>query len=123
MAFGQSAGPPATSRQVGELLELFAPRGTTASGMPGPMGFTQRQAAGKFTRDEADELIERLQSATEAAPEAPSEPARRPSKTEQLLRGSPRSSSPASCSAEVGSSSNPEGSGPSPPEPSAGAMS
>lgn len=26
------------------------------------MGFTQRQAAGKFTRDEADEFIERLQS-------------------------------------------------------------
>ena len=26
------------------------------------MGFTQRQAAGKFTRDEADEFIERLRS-------------------------------------------------------------
>ena len=26
------------------------------------MGFTQRQAGGKFTRDEADEFIERLQT-------------------------------------------------------------
>ena len=26
------------------------------------MGFTQRQASGKFTREEADEFIERLQS-------------------------------------------------------------
>jgi hypothetical protein len=27
------------------------------------MGFTQRQAGGKFTRDEADEFIERLETA------------------------------------------------------------
>jgi hypothetical protein len=27
------------------------------------MGFTQRQAGGRFTRDEADEFIERLQDA------------------------------------------------------------
>ena len=27
------------------------------------MGFTQRQAGGRFTRDEADEFIERLQGA------------------------------------------------------------
>jgi hypothetical protein len=29
----------------------------------GPMGFTQRQAAGKFTRSEADGLLERLRAA------------------------------------------------------------
>ena len=29
----------------------------------GPMGFTQRQAAGKFTRDEAAAFIDRLQDA------------------------------------------------------------
>ncbi|MGI8807863.1 MAG: hypothetical protein ACR2KK_08495 [Acidimicrobiales bacterium] len=29
----------------------------------GPMGFNQRQAAGKFTRDEAAALIDRLQEA------------------------------------------------------------
>ena len=42
----------------------------------GPMGFNQRQAAGKFTRDEADAFIEQLETAehegTEFVP-APSE--------------------------------------------------
>ena len=32
----------------------------------GPLGFTQRQAAGRFTRDEADELIARLETEAEA---------------------------------------------------------
>jgi hypothetical protein len=36
----------------------------------GPLGLNQRQAAGRFTRDEADELIERLEaeSADDPAP-------------------------------------------------------
>ena len=38
----------------------------------GPMGFTQRQAGGKFTADEADTFIEQLQ--TEAAGEMPDAP-------------------------------------------------
>lgn len=63
MAFGQSAGPPATGQQLRELLELLAAAGhTDLRDARGPMGFTQRQAAGKFTRDEADEFIERLQA-------------------------------------------------------------
>ncbi len=63
MAFGQSSGPPATGQQLRELLELLAAAGhTDLRDARGPMGFTQRQAAGKFTRDEADEFIERLQS-------------------------------------------------------------
>ena len=63
MAFGQSAGPPATGQQLRELLELLAAAGhADLRDARGPMGFTQRQAAGKFTRDEADEFIERLQS-------------------------------------------------------------
>ena len=62
MAFGQQSGPPATHRQVEELLALVE-----AAGHDGfkdarhPLGLTQRQAAGKFSRDEADALIERLQ--------------------------------------------------------------
>ena len=36
----------------------------------GPMGFTQRQANGKFTRDEADEFIAALQEAAHEAPDA-----------------------------------------------------
>ncbi len=63
MAFGQSSGPPATGQQLRELLELLVAAGhTDFRDARGPMGFTQRQAAGKFTRDEADEFIERLQA-------------------------------------------------------------
>jgi len=36
----------------------------------GPMGFTQRQAGGKFTRDEAQEYIDRLEQAEAEALEA-----------------------------------------------------
>lgn len=88
MAFGQQSGPPATARQLDELLELLQAAGHDGfRDARGPMGFTQRQAAGKFTRAEADELIERLQSTAEdddAAP--PAEPPRRSSSTEQALR-------------------------------------
>ena len=68
MAFGQSAGPPATSKQLRELLELVNEAGhLDFRDARGPLGLTQRQAAGKFTRDEADELIARLQE--QPAPE------------------------------------------------------
>lgn len=68
MAFGQQAGPPATGKQVQELLALVE-----AAGHDGfkdarhPLGLTQRQAAGKFTRDEAQELIDRLVAAEHVA--------------------------------------------------------
>ncbi len=63
MAFGQSAGPPATGKQIRELLELLEAAGhSDFRDARGPMGFTQRQAGGKFTRDEADEFIEQLQT-------------------------------------------------------------
>ena len=63
MTFGQSSGPPATGQQLRELLALLTAAGyADLRDARGPMGFTQRQAAGKFTRDEADEFIERLQS-------------------------------------------------------------
>jgi hypothetical protein len=62
MAFGQSAGPPATSKQLRELLELVNEAGhLDFRDARGPLGLTQRQAAGKFTRDEADDLIAQLQ--------------------------------------------------------------
>jgi len=64
MAFGQSPGPPASSKQIAELLGLLQDAGhTDFRDARGPMGFTQRQAGGKFTRDEATALIERLQAA------------------------------------------------------------
>ena len=78
MAFGQQAGPPASPRLVKQLLGLLQDAGhVDFRDARGPMGFTQRQAAGKFTRDEAEALIERLETAAgdgsvvEAAAPAP----------------------------------------------------
>ena len=71
MAFGQQSGPPATARQVQELLGLLHAAGhVDFRDARGPMGFTQRQAGGRFTRDEAEGFISRLQDA-ESGPEAP----------------------------------------------------
>jgi len=64
MAFGQSAGPPAPGRMVDELLDLLHAAGhSDFRDARGPMGFTQRQAAGKFTRGEAEAFIAELQDA------------------------------------------------------------
>jgi hypothetical protein len=64
MAFGQQQGPPASSRQVKEILTLLQEAGhTDFRDARGPMGFTQRQAGGKFTRSEADALLEQLRDA------------------------------------------------------------
>ena len=89
MPFGQQSGPPATTRQIKELLELLHSAGHDGfRDARGPMRFTQRQAAGKFTRAEADELIARLQATSDdAAP--PADPPLRLSKAEQLLRRIP----------------------------------
>jgi hypothetical protein len=88
MAFGQPSGPPASSRQVDELLRLLQGAGHTGfRDARGPMGFNQRQGGGRFTRDEAEELIERLQLAEHAAGEPvlaePSEPPERPARPER----------------------------------------
>ena len=55
MAFGQQTGPPASAKQIKELLELIQNAGhLDFRDARGPMGFTQRQGGGKFTRGEAD---------------------------------------------------------------------
>lgn len=78
MAFGQPSGPPASARQVRELLELLQQAGhVDFRDARGPMGFTQRQAAGKFTRDEADEFIAQL-SGDESGPPPAAVPPRVP---------------------------------------------
>lgn len=93
MAFGQQAGPPATARQVQELMELLKAAGhTDFRDARGPMGFTQRQAGGRFTRDEAAAFIEQLQGEAEGAEPAPSVVARGPAATpadEKVLRRLP----------------------------------
>ena len=72
MPFGQQPGPPASSRQLQELLALLQDAGHAGfRDARGPMGFTQRQAAGKFTREEAAAFIEQLQDAGPAATTPP----------------------------------------------------
>jgi hypothetical protein len=69
MAFGQPLGPPASAKQVRDLLALLQEAGhTDFRDARGPMGFTQRQAGGKFTRDEADAFIEQLESGGSGEP-------------------------------------------------------
>jgi hypothetical protein len=91
MTFGQQSGPPASAKQVKELLALL--HGAGHGGFRdarGPVGLTQRQAAGKFTRDEATAVIERLQQAApNGSPPLVTEPAPRLSAFEQVLRGMP----------------------------------
>lgn len=93
MAFGQQSGPPATNKQLDELLNLLADVGyTDFKDARYPMDFTQRQAAGKFSRDEADEYIARLQDEADSGDDssaAPVAPAVRPSPAEQALRKFP----------------------------------
>jgi hypothetical protein len=67
MGFGQQSGPPASVRQVQQLLALLHEAGhEDFRDARGPMGFTQRQAAGKFTRDEAATFIDLLQESGSA---------------------------------------------------------
>jgi hypothetical protein len=73
-----------------ELLELLQQAGhTDFRDARGPMGFTQRQAAGKFTAGEAAEFIEQLQDADHQSRQAvsrPDGPARQPSAAERALQ-------------------------------------
>ena len=68
MAFGQVSGPPATARQLRELSELLVTAGHDGfRDARGPMGFTQRQAGGKFTCSEAQAFIDQLECGQEPA--------------------------------------------------------
>lgn len=78
MSFGQSAGPPATGRQVEELRELLRNAGhADFRDARGPMGFNQRQAGGRFNAAEAAELIDQLLAAEHEAAQS-AEPAPKP---------------------------------------------
>jgi len=85
MGFGQQSGPPASAKQVRELLALLNSAGhSDFRDARGPMGFTQRQAGGKFARDEADAFIEQLLDAeSNGTPVAA--PAWRQSAQEQMM--------------------------------------
>ncbi len=92
MAFGQASGPPATHKQLDQLLELLMEAGFESfKEARYPMDFTQRQAGGKFTNEEADEYIEKLQEQSEMEVDsiAPVQKAQKLSPTEQSLRTYP----------------------------------
>jgi hypothetical protein len=96
VAFGQQSGPPATAKQVRDLLALVQAAGhADFREARGPLGLTQRQAAGKFTRDEATAFIDQLETAeTEASQGAapmprPADPERRPAGEDARLRRVP----------------------------------
>jgi hypothetical protein len=90
MAFGQQSGPQASAREVQELLALLKDAGhTDFRDARGPMGFTQRQAAGKFTRDEAAAFIGKLQDAEFTGSTPVAVPRWRLSAQEQMMRNMP----------------------------------
>lgn len=92
MGFGQQTGPPASRRVIEELLTLLQEAGhADFRDARGPMGFTQRQAAGKFTHDEAAAFIAQLQEEAESSgqPAEPGPPSPRLSAAEQALRRLP----------------------------------
>ena len=63
MSFGQPSGPPANRSQIATLLELLErARHSDFRDARGPLGFTQRQANGKFTVAEATAFIETLEA-------------------------------------------------------------
>jgi hypothetical protein len=91
MAFGQQSGPPASARQVRDLLELVQGAGhTDFRDARGPLGLSQRQAGGRFTRAEVETLIATLeaQSNVDGAAAAPAA-AERLSVRDQALRKLP----------------------------------
>jgi hypothetical protein len=91
MSFGQQSGPPASAKQLEQLRVLLRDAGhSDFRDARGPMGFTQRQAGGKFTRDEADAFIDQLQQAEhETEAPIPVQPAPRLSPAERTLSAVP----------------------------------
>ena len=90
MAFGQQSGPPASATQIRELLALLKEAGhADFRDARGPMGFTQRQAGGKFTRDEAAEIIAQLIDAEAGESVRVAPPAWRQSAQQQMMRALP----------------------------------
>lgn len=68
MAFGQPSGPPAGRRQMDRLSELLAERGFDSfREARHRLDLTQRQSNGRFTVDEANDLIERLEAGLQVA--------------------------------------------------------
>ncbi len=114
MSFGQASGPPATAKQVRELQELLEAAGhSDFRDARGPMGFTQRQAGGKFTRDEAQAFIDQLEAEALDAPAAPTAP------SAPAVAAAPRPKAVARPAAAARPTAAPPTAAPSAPRPSA----
>jgi hypothetical protein len=97
MSFGQPSGPPASAKQVRELLTLLEQAGYDGfRSARGPLGFTQRQGNGKFTRDEADAAIEQLRAELETADDEPRVAAAAPAPAVEPVRPAARAARAAS---------------------------
>ena len=106
MALNQPQGPPASHRQLQRLLELLTEAGYSGfRDARGPLGLSQRQGNGKFTRDEADELIAQLEG-DDHDPSAPTGMARSGGSRGQTARPQaarpPRSRSAAAAGSDGG---------------------
>ena len=82
MTFAKQSGPPASARQLQQLLTLLQQAGHTSfKDARGALGLTQRQALGKFSVGEAAELIELLEQAENGeAPTADHSPVAAPAR-------------------------------------------
>lgn len=75
MSFGQSAGPPASAKQKAYLESLLRDAGyDTFREARHPLGLTQRQAGGKFTKQEASALIDQLLASADGSGSGRDEP-------------------------------------------------
>ena len=93
MPFGQQAGPPASTKQVTQLLALLQDAGYDGfRDARGPLRLTQRQAGGRFTRAEADALIEQLEADAEGTPDTAPGPSAKPA-TPRATASAPRTTS------------------------------
>lgn len=64
MAFAQAPGPPASARDIAQLASLLEEAGFASFREARyRFGLTQRQANGKFTRDEVVALVAQLEGA------------------------------------------------------------
>jgi hypothetical protein len=103
MAFGQQSGPPATAKEVQELLRLVQEAGhDDFRDARGPMGFTQRQVGGKFSRNEVAAFIEQLQTAADADANAAA-----PIPAKEVVKRSSAAKAPAKAAAKSAAAAQP----------------
>ncbi len=91
MALGAS-GPPASAKQISYLQALLEKAGHGGfREARRPLGLTQRQASGKFTKQEASALIDRLVNGEPVEDESdlPDLDAKASAAQAELLRGMP----------------------------------